>query len=87
MNSIVPQPSIGVAFSIKNDYSELTQPSAIAFLGSHNGLAAALEMAIQEDSFSVIDPQIPEAALRKILAAARTSSALSVAKKRLLPSI
>ena len=49
--------------------------------------AAALEMAIQEDSFSVIDPQIPEAALRKILAAARTSSALSVAKKRLLLAV
>jgi hypothetical protein len=30
-----------------------------------------LEMAIQEDSFSVIDPQIPEAALGKILAAAQ----------------
>jgi hypothetical protein len=44
-------------------------------------------MAIHEDSFSVIDPQIPEAALREILAVARTSSALSVAKKRLLPSV
>jgi hypothetical protein len=68
-----------------HDYDELTQPSVIAFSGSKSGLAAALEMALQEDSFSVIDPQIPEAALQKIIAAARVSSALSPAKKRLLP--
>jgi hypothetical protein len=70
-----------------DDYSELTQPSTIAFSGSHSGPASCLDKAIREDSFSIIAPQIPEAALQKIIAAARCSSALSPAKKCLLPRI
>ena len=67
------------------DYSELTRPSVIAFAGSHTGPEAALEKAIQQGDFSAINPGIPAVGLQKIIAVARDSSALSPAKKRLLP--
>ena len=68
------------------DYSELAHESVIAFSGSYIGSATKLEKAIQKRYFSIMDPQIPEAALEKIIAAARSSTSLPRAKKDLLPT-
>jgi hypothetical protein len=66
------------------DYWILRHQSVIAFWGAQDGPATRLQLAIDREQFTPL-PDLPTETLQRMIRAARTSTDLSAARKRLLP--
>ena len=66
-----------------SDYPDLDHATVVAYAGRKTGSATAFDNAVASGAFRVL-PDMPTAALQKIIAAARISDFLSDSEKRLL---